>query len=174
MRAGDNGMTKDEQAGMTSYIEGGKGFVCIHISGSASEDWFEYYNITGGGWVPGQSYHPPYGKFTVNVKNASHAGVQGISDFETNDEFYLGDLEYKDDGGNDARRAIQLLRQVVGDDADAPALLRAAMATEAPRIVVKRPLRAVPLGGRPSHSRIGKLVRYDVYQRSPQRSPATG
>lgn len=101
MRAGDNGMTKDEQAGMTSYIEGGKGFVCIHISGSASEDWFEYYNITGGGWVPGKSYHPPYGKFTVNVKNANHAGAQGISDFETNDEFYLGNLEYKEDGGND-------------------------------------------------------------------------
>lgn len=68
------------------------------------------------------------------------------------------------------RRAIQLLRQVVGDDADAPALLRAAMATAAPRIVVKRPLRAGPLAGKPSHSRIGKLVRYDVYQRSPQRS----
>jgi type 1 glutamine amidotransferase len=101
MRAGENGMTKDEQAGMTSYIEGGKGFVCIHISGSASEDWFEYYNITGGGWVPGKSYHPPYGKFTVNVKNANHAGAQSISDFETNDEFYLGNLEYKEDGGND-------------------------------------------------------------------------
>lgn len=98
-RGGDNGMTKAEQAGMTSYIEGGKGFVCIHISGVASEDWFDYYNITGGGWVLGKSYHPPYGKFTVNVKNASHAGAQGISDFETNDELYMN-LEFKSEGND--------------------------------------------------------------------------
>ena len=40
-RAGDNGMTKAEQTGMTNFIKGGKGFVCIHISGAASEDWPE-------------------------------------------------------------------------------------------------------------------------------------
>ena len=71
LRSGDNGMTRDEQAGMTKYIQDGKGFVCIHISGCSSEDWPEYYDITGGGWVMGQSYHPPYGQFTVNVNNVS-------------------------------------------------------------------------------------------------------
>ncbi len=95
-RVGDLAMTKDEQAGMTQFINGGRGFVCIHVSGSASEDWPEYYDITGGGWIPGESFHPPYGQFTVNVKSPSHPGVEGISDFVTNDELYMG-IEYKDD-----------------------------------------------------------------------------
>lgn len=75
-RVRDRAMTKAEQAGMTDFIKGGKGFVCIHISGSASEDWPEYYDITGGGWIEGRSFHPPYGKFTVNVKDASNPGAK--------------------------------------------------------------------------------------------------
>ncbi len=97
-RAGDNGMTKAEQSGLSSYIEGGKGFVCIHISGAASEDWPEYYDITGSGWVMGRSFHPPYGTFTVDIKNTAHPGAKGISGFETNDELYMN-VEFKD--GND-------------------------------------------------------------------------
>ena len=99
MRTGDDAMTRSERAGMTSYIENGKGFVCIHISGCAAEDWPEFYDITGGGWVLGKSYHPPYGQFTVNVNQSTHPGALGISDFVTNDELYLGNIEYKD--GND-------------------------------------------------------------------------
>ena len=98
LRAGDNGLSKSEQAGMTTFIESGKGFVCIHISCCASDDWPQYYDITGGGWVMGKSFHPPYGQFTVNVKDQSHPGVEGISDFVTNDELYMG-IEYRD--GND-------------------------------------------------------------------------
>ena len=99
LRAGDNGLTRAEQAGMKTYIEGGKGFVCIHISGCSSEDWPEYYDITGGGWVMGQSFHPPYGQFTVNVKDANSPGAMSISDFTTNDELYMN-LEYKDSGND--------------------------------------------------------------------------
>ena len=98
MRAGDDGMTREQQAGMTQYIQSGKGFVCIHIAGCASEDWREYYDITGGGWVSGVSYHPPYGNFQVNVSDPDSPGAAGISDFATNDELYMG-IEYRD--GND-------------------------------------------------------------------------
>ena len=98
LRAGDNGMTTAEQTGMTNFIKNGKGFVCVHISGCASEDWPQYYDITGGGWVMGKSFHPPYGQFTVNVKNAKHPGAQCISDFMTDDELYMN-IEFKD--GND-------------------------------------------------------------------------
>ena len=94
-RAGDNGMTKAEQTGMTNFIKNGKGFVCLHISGAASDDWPEYYDITGGGWAMGKSFHPPYGQFTVDVKDPKHPGAQGISDFTTNDELYMN-IEYKD------------------------------------------------------------------------------
>lgn len=98
MRAGDDAMTRAEQAGMTQFIESGKGFVCIHIAGCASEDWPEYYDITGGGWRLTDSYHPPYGRFEVNVSDAASPGAAGISDFATNDELYMG-IAYRE--GND-------------------------------------------------------------------------
>ena len=95
---GDMALAKGEQDGMKDFIRSGKGFVCIHISGCLPADWSEFHDITGGGWVSGTSFHPPYGKFTVNVSQASHSGVAGVSDFSTNDELYMG-LAIK--GGND-------------------------------------------------------------------------
>ena len=98
LREGASTLTPDEQAGFKSFIAGGKGFVCIHISGCEPETWREYGDITGGGWIMGESYHPPYGRYTVNVTQPGHPGVEGVSDFVTNDELYMG-LEYRD--GND-------------------------------------------------------------------------
>ncbi len=98
MRVRELTLTEGEQAGMKDYIRSGNGFVCIHISGCVPETWPEYQQITGGGWVLGTSFHPPYGKFTVNVSQPSHPGVEGVSDFETNDELYMG-IDYQD--GND-------------------------------------------------------------------------
>ena len=91
-------LSENEQLGMKEFISSGKGFVCIHISGSLPEAWQEYHDITGGGWIGGKSFHPPYGKFTVNVSDSKHAGVHGVADFTTNDELYMG-LAIKD--GND-------------------------------------------------------------------------
>ena len=98
MRAGDDAMTREQQSGMTQFINDGKGFVCIHIAGCASADWYEYYDITGGGWLLTDSYHPPYGKFEVNITDADSPVAAGVSDFETNDELYMG-IEFRD--GND-------------------------------------------------------------------------
>ena len=95
---GDWALEADQREGMANYIKSGKGFVCIHISTCLSNTWPEYHEITGGGWITGTSYHPPYGEFTVNVSQAGHPGVQGVSDFSTNDELYMG-LAYGD--GND-------------------------------------------------------------------------
>ena len=78
---GDWALEPAECEGMASYIKSGKGFVCIHISTCLSATWPEYHEITGGGWISGTSYHPPYGEFTVNVSQAAHPGVQGVSDF---------------------------------------------------------------------------------------------
>ena len=98
LREGASTLTPDEQAGFKSFIAGGKGFVCIHISGCEPETWREYGDITGGGWIMGTSYHPPYDRYTVNVTQPGHPGVEGVADFVTNDELYMG-LEIRD--GND-------------------------------------------------------------------------
>ena len=75
---GDWALEPAECEGMASYIKSGKGFVCIHISTCLSATWPEYHEITGGGWISGASYHPPYGEFTVNVSQAGHPGVAGV------------------------------------------------------------------------------------------------
>ena len=95
---GDWTLSESQMQGLKDYVSGGGGFVCIHIATCVAAAWPEYHDITGGGWISGTSYHPPYGEFTVNVSQASHPGASGIADFSTNDELYMN-LAIKD--GND-------------------------------------------------------------------------
>lgn len=41
-------LAAEEQVALTQYIGGGKGFVCIHISGCRPTTWEEYHDVTGG------------------------------------------------------------------------------------------------------------------------------
>lgn len=60
--------------------------------------------------------------------------------------------------------AFQRLLGEAGDERDSEALLRWALAQAVARVVVKRPLKAAPLGGlKPSHAIRGKAVRFDVH-----------
>lgn len=65
-----------------------------------------------------------------------------------------------------SRKALQVLRLLVGDDPDAPELLEWALAAAQRRVVVKRSSRAPELtvpGRRPDIRYEGRAVRYDVY-----------
>jgi 16S rRNA (guanine1516-N2)-methyltransferase len=62
-----------------------------------------------------------------------------------------------------AKKSIEVLRDIVGDDADKEQLFAAAFKIAGKRVVVKSPDYAEPLGGKPSESFHGKLLRYDVY-----------
>ena len=92
---GDLRMSTQEQEGMEQFIRSGKGFVCLHISGCLPDHWAGFHDITGGGWVTGTSFHPPYGRFTVNISKPDHDGVRDVTDFTTDDELYMG-LAIKD------------------------------------------------------------------------------
>jgi 16S rRNA (guanine1516-N2)-methyltransferase len=63
-----------------------------------------------------------------------------------------------------AKKEMRVCRLVSGDDADASGLLEAALAVAGDRVVVKRPLRALPLGANPDITYKGKTIRYDVYK----------
>jgi 16S rRNA (guanine1516-N2)-methyltransferase len=63
-----------------------------------------------------------------------------------------------------ARKSARVLRELVGDDQDAPQLLQLCLQQAKQRVVVKRPHYAAPLMPKPSLSYSGKLVRYDVYR----------
>jgi len=93
---GELALSEQERRGLASFIRSGHGFVCLHIATCLPDTWPEYHQITGGGWITGTSFHPPYGPFTVNVKDPGHPGVRGVPDFTTNDELYMG-IVYKED-----------------------------------------------------------------------------
>ncbi len=86
---GDWELAAPEKDGLKTYIKSGKGFVCIHIACCVPSGWSEFDEITGGGWVTGTSYHPPYGEMKVNISNTSHAGAKDVSAFTTSDELYM-------------------------------------------------------------------------------------
>ena len=65
-----------------------------------------------------------------------------------------------------AKKAIMVLRDLVGDDADKDDLFAVALKATGKRVVVKSPDYAEPLGGKPNESFHGKLLRYDVYLKS--------
>ncbi|WP_347989980.1 class I SAM-dependent methyltransferase [Methylomonas sp. AM2-LC] len=62
-----------------------------------------------------------------------------------------------------AKKAMLVLRDILGDDEDREALFAAAWQATGRRVVVKSPDYAEPLGGKPQESYQGKLLRYDVY-----------
>ncbi|MDD1620855.1 MAG: class I SAM-dependent methyltransferase [Methylococcaceae bacterium] len=61
------------------------------------------------------------------------------------------------------RKSMAVLRDILGDDEDRADLFAAAWQTTGKRLVVKSPDYAEPMGGKPSESYQGKLLRYDVY-----------
>ncbi len=61
------------------------------------------------------------------------------------------------------KKPLRVLRDLVGDDGDKEQLFAAALQYCGKRVVVKSPDYAEPLGGKPSESFRGKLLRYDVY-----------
>ena len=65
-------------------------------------------------------------------------------------------------------KEMRLLRQLAGDDADAPALLAVALACAGHRVVVKRPRLAPSLSGPPPTARIiAPNTRFDLYRVKP-------
>jgi len=62
-----------------------------------------------------------------------------------------------------AKKSMRVLRDLLGDDADKQQLFDAAFNAAGKRVVVKSPDYAEPLGGKPTESFQGKLLRYDVY-----------
>jgi 16S rRNA (guanine1516-N2)-methyltransferase len=62
-----------------------------------------------------------------------------------------------------AKKSMVVLRELLGDDQDKARLFEVAFSAAGKRVVVKSPDYAEPLGGKPSESYQGKLLRYDVY-----------
>ncbi len=90
--------------------------------------------------------------------------LQELADGQRPDVVYLDPMYPLHQKAALAGKEMRLLRCLAGDDADAPELLAAALATARRRVVVKRPRRAPPLvGPPPGFQIIAPNTRFDVY-----------
>jgi len=88
--ATENDLSGSQRDGLKSYVNNGGGLVSVHISAASCPDWADMKKLTGGGWVLGTSWHPPFGWFEVFIDNPNHPLAKGVSDFWTYDECYCG------------------------------------------------------------------------------------
>lgn len=86
----ENDLNDAEREGFKGYIANGGSLLSIHISAASCPEWSETKKITGGGWILGESWHPPFGWFQVYIDQSDHPVTSGVSDFWTYDECYCG------------------------------------------------------------------------------------
>ncbi|MDA1279137.1 MAG: ThuA domain-containing protein [Chloroflexi bacterium] len=88
--ATDNELNDDQRSGFESYVSNGGSLLSLHISAASCPKWAPMKKITGGGWVLGESWHPPFGWFQVFIDNPDHPIARGVTNFWTYDECYCG------------------------------------------------------------------------------------
>ncbi|MDA0597501.1 MAG: ThuA domain-containing protein [Chloroflexi bacterium] len=89
--ATDNDLNDSQREGFEGYVAGGGSLLSVHISAASCPDWSQTKKITGGGWVLGESWHPPFGWFEVTIDQTDHPITAGVSKtFWTYDECYCG------------------------------------------------------------------------------------
>lgn len=86
----DNDLDAAQRNGLMAYVQNGGGLLSVHISAASCPDWADMKPITGGGWVMGESWHPPFGWFEVYISQPDHPLAAGVTDFWTYDECYCG------------------------------------------------------------------------------------
>lgn len=73
---------------LLNYVRSGKGFVVTHLSSASFKEWTEFRRLCGRVWVMGTSGHGPRSVFKVKVANPTDPIVQGLGEFEADDELY--------------------------------------------------------------------------------------
>ncbi|MCH2100456.1 MAG: class I SAM-dependent methyltransferase [Planctomycetes bacterium] len=77
---------------------------------------------------------------------------------------YLDPMHPQRRSAGTVRKEMRIFRGLVGEDLDAERLLESALRVARRRVVVKRPRKGEPLGGKdPAHMMEGKSTRYDIY-----------
>ena len=88
------GPNEQARENLRRFVEGGKGLALVHFAcGAWHDEWPEFANLAGRVWFgsdpgPGKRQHDPYGPFHVELVKPEHSIVNGMSDFDTQDELY--------------------------------------------------------------------------------------
>lgn len=84
----DNDFDATQKEALRAFVSDGGGLLSLHVSPTSCPGWTEMLKLTGGGWVWGKSWHPPYCRFPVVVTDPAHPIAAGLHDFEIDDEPY--------------------------------------------------------------------------------------
>jgi uncharacterized protein len=74
--------------GLVQHVDAGRGLLGIHVSATSLTELPEWPTLLGGHWVRGRTMHPPQDLATVRVCAGVHPVVEGLDDFEVDDERY--------------------------------------------------------------------------------------
>jgi type 1 glutamine amidotransferase len=81
-------MRRENGDGLACFLASGGGLLAIHAATICFDDWPEYRRILGAWWEWGVSGHAPYQRHRMRVAEASHPIMEGLHDFEIEDELY--------------------------------------------------------------------------------------
>jgi uncharacterized protein len=77
---------------LRQFVEGGKGVALVHFAcGAWFGEWPEFSKVAGRAWAgpgPNVRQHDPFGTFRVELAKRDDPIVQGMTDFDTQDELY--------------------------------------------------------------------------------------
>lgn len=74
--------------GLLDYLATGRPLFGVHAASTSFRGIPEWRSILGGVWVRGQSFHPDYGTFAVQVNRSVGSRTAGLDDFVVQDELY--------------------------------------------------------------------------------------
>lgn len=80
---------------LEGHVLGGGGLLGLHGASICFDDWPQWRSVLGGVWDWECSGHPPLGPVSIRV-TGEHPIVEGLADFEIEDEVY-GDLSKEPD-----------------------------------------------------------------------------
>lgn len=71
-----------------AHVEHGGGLLGIHTASISFDDWPDWPNVLGAGWVWGRSHHPPASPIDVRMSPVAHPLTAGLASFSVVDELY--------------------------------------------------------------------------------------
>jgi uncharacterized protein len=80
---------KEVHENLANVVKQGKGLVVFHCTCTAFQDWPEFANLAGKVWNRDPAHsHDHRGPFRVKIAQPQHPIVQGMHDFDADDELY--------------------------------------------------------------------------------------
>jgi type 1 glutamine amidotransferase len=80
--------SEEAREAVRRHLREGRGVLAIHTAVICFDDWPEWGEFLGARWRWGTSCHPPLNRVCVQVCEDAHPLVQGIGNFEVEDEIY--------------------------------------------------------------------------------------